>query len=108
PLALLPLAAITVDDAGDEIVDHDDGRRGAIAGRYFLASDRHGRVVETGAAPLFRHRDAIEAHRRQALQRFARELVVAIPARGVRRELLASIATHGVPDFLMFHQPGRT
>ena len=98
-LALLRIVAVAMDDAGGQVVDHDDGRSGAIAGGDFLARDRHRAVVEAGAAPLIRNGDAVEAHRREPFQRLARELLVAIPARRIGRELLARIASHRFADF---------
>src|SRR3954471_6669890 len=106
--ALLLIVAVAVQDSGNEIVHRDDGRGGAVAGSNLLAGDRHGAVVEPGAAPLLRYGDAIEAHGGEALKRRAWKLLVAVPARGVRCELLARVAPDGFADLGVVHQSGRT
>jgi hypothetical protein len=90
---------ITIEDPRDQVVHRDDGGRGAVPCGDLLASDRERAVAEAGAAPFLANGDTIEAHRRQALQRLAREFLVAVPARGIRRELLAREAAHGLANF---------
>ena len=83
------------------IVDRDDGRGAAIAGRDFLDHDRQREIVEAGAAELFRHRDAEHAELRELLQRFAREAALAVPCGGVRSELLLREVAQRVADHLV-------
>src|SRR5690349_24911298 len=80
-------AGESVEDAGDKVVDRDDGRARAIAGGDLFAGDGERGVIEARAAPLLGDRHAVETHRAEAFQRLARELLLAVPARRVRREL---------------------
>ena len=99
-LFFLNPVAVAVDDAGGEVIDRDDRGSRAVSGGDLLASNGERAVAEARAAPLFRNRHAVKAHGREALQRLARKFLVAVPARGMRRELLARIAPHRLPDFL--------
>ena len=99
-ILLLALAAVPGDDAGDEVVHHDDGARGAIAGGDLLARDSERGVVEARAAPLLGDRDAVQAEGREPLQRLRWKGLLAVPARGVRRELLRGEAAHRLSDLL--------
>ena len=92
--------SIPGEDAGDKVVDGDDGGRCAIPGRDLLARDGERGLVHAGAAPFLGDGNAIETHFRQTLQRFARKLLVAVPARSMRRELLGRVTAYRLTDFL--------
>ena len=81
---LLRVGAERVDRPADDRVLHaDDRRRRAVAGGDLLQRDGERHVVEPGAAPALGHDDAERAQRAQRAQLLAREVVLAIPARGV-------------------------
>ena len=84
------------------VLDADNGRRRAIACCDFLQRNGERHVVHRGAAPLFGHDHAHRAKLTQCPQLLAREMRLAIPARGVRRELLLRKRTHGVANQLLF------
>jgi hypothetical protein len=61
-----------------------------------LEDQREGQVVEPRAVVLGRHRDAVTAECGQALQFGLREVMLPVPARGLRRDAVAHIGAHGV------------
>src|SRR3989449_5012105 len=59
-LVLLSVISVPGENAGDEIVDRDDGGGGAIARRDFLAGDSERGVVDPGTVPFLGDGDAIK------------------------------------------------
>ena len=86
---LLHVGAERVDRAADDrVLDADDRRDGTVARGDLLERDRQRQVVEPGAAPALRHDDAQHAQLAERRELRARKMMLAIPARGVRRESL--------------------
>ncbi len=97
PLVLLRIAAPRHQDRADRaVVDADDRRGRAVAGRDLLEDHRQREVVEAGAVPFGRHRDAVAAELREAAQLLGREVALAVPARRVRRDLGLDVGTDRV------------
>src|SRR5438132_11151642 len=105
-LVLLSVISEPGENAGDEIVDRDNGGGGAIARRNFLAGDGERGVVEPGAVPFLGNGDAVETHRGEPFQRFPGKVLFPVPARGVGRQLLLRKPPHRLPDFLVLHLVG--
>ena len=84
PLLLLRCIAVTHQDGIDRAVGHADGGAGAaITGGDFFNHQRQRQVVKVGAAPLFRHTDAVSTQRGQTFVRLNRKVVLFVPARGM-------------------------
>src|SRR4029078_12796671 len=73
----------------------------AVAGGNLLERDRKAHVVEPRTAPRLGNDDAEHAERPERAQRVARERMVPIPRRGVRRKLVARERAERVADLLL-------
>jgi len=98
---LLRLVAVTLQDIGDEVGDHDDGAGCAVAGRNLFAGERECGAVHARAALRFGNRDAVQAHGAKAGDFLARKYLLAVPTRRVRRQALARVAANGVAQLFV-------
>ena len=87
--------------AHDRVLHADDRGRRAVAGGDLLERERQRHVVHRRAAPLLGHDHAERAELAKLAQLLAREVRLAVPARGVRRELALRERAHRLADELV-------
>ena len=103
PPRFLCLVGVSHQDRGDRtVVDRDDRRGGAAAGRDLLDDHRECGVVETRAAPALGHGHAITAERCQPAQGVCREARLAVPSGSVGCDLGSDKGAHRIAHLGMF------
>src|SRR5207244_1848296 len=77
-------------------VDAHDRRGRAVAGGDLFEDQREAQIVEPRPVPLGRHGHPVAAERREAAQLVLREVAIAIPLRGVRRDAVLHVGAHRI------------
>jgi len=99
PLPLLRIAGPGHEQrAHGAVVDAHHGGSRAVAGGDLLEDEREAQIVQPRAAPFGGHGHAVAAERGQALQFFLRKVRLAVPARGMRRDVVLHERAHRVLD----------
>ena len=100
-LLLLFVSESHADTAHWTVVHRNDGRGAAITGGDLFQYQGQRQIVEASTAQLLRHGHAKCAEFGQLSQRVSRKLMLAVPASGMRCELLLRKIAQRVADHLM-------
>jgi hypothetical protein len=98
-LLFLRIVPVAHEDGVDGAVGHaDGGAHAAVARCNFFQHQGEGEVVQTCAAQLFGHANAVGAERGQTFVHFVRESFFFVPLGGVGPNFLLSKIAHGVAN----------
>ena len=102
PELLLLSVAVFHQDRIDRAVGHaDDSAGSAVSRRNLFQHQRQTQVVHARAAQLLRHADTVSAQCGQPLMHIFGEVMLLVPARGMRGDLLMHKVAHGIADHFL-------
>ena len=100
-LLLVFIAKGHQDRADRAVVDADHGGGAAVTGCHFFQDQGQGQVIEPRAVVLGGHGHPVAAQGRQAFEFQVWKVVLLVPARRVRGDLVLHIRAHGILDGAM-------